>query len=94
MTGAPLAVSVIKSSLVAVKENGGRDAEKNGFSQSSGEESPVESVPQFEPKMVAANKLTVAQVVKQQAPSQIIPGAAVPSSGKSILKFDVKEYFV
>jgi len=81
MTGAPLAVSVIKSSLVAVKENGGRDAEKNGFSQSSGEESPVESVPQFEPKMVAANKLTVAQVVKQQAPSQIIPGAAVPSSG-------------
>lgn len=81
--GAPFAVSVIKSSLAAVKENEGADTEKNGFSQSSGEESPVESVPQLESKMAAVSKPLGVQLVKQQVPSQIIVGAAAPSSGKS-----------
>lgn len=97
MAGSALPVSVIKSSLEAVKENDGTDAEKNGFSQSSGEESPVESVPPPETKMAAANKPLVATLVKQphqpppqqqplqqqqQLPPQFVAGAAVPSSGK------------
>ena len=82
MVGPPLAVSVIKSSLQAVKEDDGADAEKNGFSQSSGEESPVENAPQLESKIAAANLPLAVQLVKQQPPSQTVAGAAVPSSGK------------
>ena len=82
MAGAPLAVSVIKSSLAVVKENGGADVEKNGFSQSSGEESPVESAPQLESKIAVVNKPLAAQVMKQQVTSQLMAGAAAPSSGK------------
>ena len=88
MAGAALPVSVIKSSLEAVKENDGPDVEKNGFSQSSGEESPVESAPQPETKMAAASKPLVATLTKQpqqlqqQLPQQFLGGAAAPSSGK------------
>ncbi|XP_067045315.1 forkhead box protein K1-like [Acropora muricata] len=77
MAGAPLAVSVIKSSLTAVKENNGSEVERNGFSQSSGEESPVETTPQLESKVVLVNKPSVSQVVKQS----LMAGGAVPSSG-------------
>lgn len=92
MAGAALPVSVIKSSLEAVKESDGADVEKNGFSQSSGEESPVESTPQPETKLVPASKPLVATLVKpphqqqpqqlQQLPPQFLAGAAAPSSGK------------
>ena len=90
MAGAALPVSVIKSSLEAVKESDGADTEKNGFSQSSGDESPVESTPQPEAKLVAASKPLVATLVKQphqqqqpqQLPPQFLSGAAAPSSGK------------
>lgn len=92
MAGAALPVSVIKSSLEAVKESDGADVEKNGFSQSSGEESPVESTPQPETKLVPASKPLVATLVKpphqqqpqqlQQPPPQFLAGAAAPSSGK------------
>ncbi|XP_068673091.1 forkhead box protein K1-like [Montipora foliosa] len=81
MAGAPLAVSVIKSSLTATKENNGVDVEKNGFFQSSGEESPVEITPQLESKVVSVSKAFVSQAVKQQVTSQVMAGAAVPSSG-------------
>jgi len=40
-------VSVIKSASESVKHNDGSESEKNGLSQSSGEESPLES-----PKLV------------------------------------------
>ena len=92
MAGAALPVSVIKSSLEAVKESDGADTEKNGFSQSSGDESPVESAPQPEAKLIAAGKLSAATLVKQphqqqqqqltQVPPQFLSGAAAPSSGK------------
>ena len=82
MAGSPLAVSVIKSSLAVVKDNGGADVEKNGFSQSSGEESPVESLPQMESKIAVVNKPLVAQVMKHQVTSQLLAGAAAPSSGE------------
>lgn len=74
MAGSALPVSVIKSSLEAVKENDEADANKNGFSQSSGEESPVESAPP-ETKLAAANKPLVATLVKQphQPPQQQQP---------------------
>ncbi|KAJ7340463.1 Forkhead box protein K2 [Desmophyllum pertusum] len=87
MAAAALPVSVIKSSLEAVKESDGADAEKNGFSQSSGEESPVESVPQPETKMAAANKPLVATLMRQPnqqqqyIPPQFLAGAAALSSG-------------
>lgn len=92
MAGAALPVSVIKSSLEAVKESDGADTEKNGFSQSSGDESPVENTLQPEAK----SKPLVATLVKQphqqqqpqqpqqltQLPPQFLSGAAAPSSGK------------
>lgn len=84
MAGAPLAVSVIKSSLTAVKENNGSEVERNGFSQSSGEESPVETTPQLESKVFLVNKPSVSQVVKQN----LMAGGAVPSSGKQSYDFD------
>ena len=93
MAGAALPVSVIKSSLEAVKESDGADSEKNGFSQSSGEESPVESTLQPETKLVPTGKPLVATLVKQphqqqqsqqlsQLPPQFLAGAAAPSSGR------------
>ena len=96
MAGAALPVSVIKSSLEAVKESDGADTEKNGFSQSSGDESPVESTPQPEAKLLVASKPLVATLVKQpqqqqpqpqhltQLPPQFLSGAAAPSSGKCV----------
>ncbi|XP_078348523.1 uncharacterized protein LOC144633549 [Oculina patagonica] len=75
MAGSALPVSVIKSSLEAVKENDEADAAKNGFSQSSGDESPVESGPPSVTKMAAASKPLVATLVKQshQPPQQQQP---------------------
>jgi len=78
----PLAVSVIKSSLPTVKEGEGADSEKNGFSQSSGEESPIESAPQLETKLAVTTLPLAVHLVKQPPPSQVISGTAVQSSGK------------
>lgn len=69
-------VSVIKSAGEATKQVDGNESEKNGLSQSSGEESPTES-----PKVVSLDN-------KQQLPSSLksIPAASlVVSSGKSLV---------
>ena len=88
MAGAALPVSVIKSSLEAVKESDGADTEKNGFSQSSGDESPMESAPQPEAKSKPLVATLVKQPHQQQQPQQLtqlqpqfLSGAAAPSSG-------------
>ncbi|KAM7432735.1 Forkhead box protein K2 [Porites harrisoni] len=77
----PLAVSVIKSSLPTVKEGEGADSEKNGFSQSSGEESPIENATQLETKLAVTTLPLAVHLVKQPPPSQVISGTAVQSSG-------------
>ena len=90
MAGAALPVSVIKSSLEAVKQSDGADMEKNGFSQSSGDESPIESAPQTEAKSkpMVATLVKQPQQQQQQHPQQLmqlqpqfLSGAAAPSSG-------------
>ena len=75
-------MSVIKSSLPTVKENEGADSEKNGFSQSSGEESSMENAPQLETKLAVTTLPLAVHLVKQPPPSQVISGTAVQSSGK------------
>ena len=70
MAGAALPVSVIKSSLEAVKEGDGAESEKNGFSQSSGDESPVENTLQPDAK-TAVSKPMISTLVKPiQQPTQ------------------------
>lgn len=71
---------MIKSSLPTVKEGEGADSEKNGFSQSSGEESPIESA--LETKLAVTTLPLAVHLVKQPPPSQVISGTAVQSSGK------------
>ena len=75
-------MSVIKSSLPMVKEGEGADSEKNGFSQSSGEESPIENATQLETKLAVTTLPLAVHLVKQPPPSQVISGTAVQSSGK------------